>query len=133
MSRVRTSPLPPLTPGYDTWGPGGRWGGSGENDRGDNNFLGDGTNDHQLTEQWADTSVQRAEVSTSLAITKPNHTENNNQSEVSIFFTPLETMLCSNGLGDSQAVQLRRARRAGTAAAGTLGKRLSVSPRSAKR
>ena len=60
------NPLPPLTPGYDTWGLGGRWGGGGENDR-DDNFPGDGTNDHQPTEQWADTSVQRAEVSTTSA------------------------------------------------------------------
>jgi len=74
-SRTRMRPFP-VTPYYDTRTPGRRWGD-------DYNFPGGGINNHQPTEQWASTSVQQAEASTSLAAAKPNFTENSNQSEVS--------------------------------------------------
>ena len=84
VSAVRTNPLPPVTPDFDTSGPGGHWG---------DYSPGGGISYHQPTEQWTDASVQRADASTSLAVAKPNNTENNNQSEVSNFL-PLQK-LCS--------------------------------------
>ena len=50
------------------------------------------------------TSVQQVETQTSLAAAKPKHTENYARSKVSIFFTPLEIVLCSNGIDSSQTV-----------------------------
>ena len=50
-----------------------------------------------------DTSVQQK--STSLAPTKPKNTENNSRPEVSRVFTPLEIVLCSNGIDGGQALQ----------------------------
>ena len=42
----------------------------------------------------------------SLAAAKPIYTENHHQSKVSKYFTPLEIVLCSNGLDNGHAVRL---------------------------
>ena len=84
ISVARTDPLPPVTPDYDTSGRGGHW---------SDYSLGSEIGYHQPTEQWAGASVQRVDASTSLAVAKPNNTENNNRSEVSNFL-PLQK-LCS--------------------------------------
>ena len=54
MPRLRTIPLPPITPGSDNY---------------------------QSTQKWADASARQA--STSLAVAKPIYTEDGDQSEVS--------------------------------------------------
>lgn len=62
-----------------------------------------GSNHHQFA-QWRDTSNQEVEVLTSLAAAKPNIIENEMQSEVSEFFTPLKIMLYNDGLNSSQTL-----------------------------
>jgi len=99
--RLGKIPLPPVDPYYDD---GGLNGGDG-----DGTFPGGGTNDHQSIEQQT-ALAQLAEGITSLALAKPSYTENNIQSEVSRIFTPLEIVLYINGLDNSQAVWLPRAR-----------------------
>lgn len=73
--RLRTIPLPPITPNDDTWGPGGVYG-DGDDDDDDNEIGGD------------DFTARDAEKSTSLAAAKPDNTENGTQSGVSLFFYP---------------------------------------------
>jgi len=61
---------------------------NGSNYGGDDNFLGGEVDDHQSTEQWTDNFAQQGEMSTSLAVAKPKHIENNSQSEVNHVFLP---------------------------------------------
>jgi len=70
--RLPPVPLPPVTHGHNGY----------------DNPLGGGDNIHQPAREWADGSPRDGETSMSLAVTKPNNTENGNQSEVSNFFYP---------------------------------------------
>ena len=75
---------------------------------GGENLPSDGLGNHRSTLEWTTTSAQEAELSTSLALTKPKTTHNNHQTEVSSIFTPPEIVLCADGLNRSQVAQLRR-------------------------
>jgi len=122
--RLRTIPLPFVTSDDITGGHGNPYDTTA--------FPGGGNNNHQSTQEWPDVSAQEAEASTSLASAKPTNTENNVQSEVSSIFTPLEIVLCNNGLGKSRAPRLPQAREAVSTAGRTLRRKPDSSPKSAK-
>lgn len=120
----------------DWYGNAGHFSGGDDNcdDEGNNNnFPGGAANNHQCIVEETEICVEEAEASTSLAPAKPKTRENNDQSEVSIIFTPLEIMLFNNGLDSSQAALLRWTRGAVTTALITTKEKDNASPRSAMR
>ena len=112
----RTIPLPPTSWGYLS-----------------DSYEAKDSDAHQFPLEGMGVSAQEAESSTSLAAAKPEIIENNDQSEVSNIFTPLEIMLYNNDLGSIRAVPLLPVRGAVTTAPETLKGNNSVSPRSATR
>ena len=74
----------------------------------DTKFPGGGNHHHSSNQQWTDALVREVESSTSLATTKPKHIQNDARSGVSIFSTPPEIVLYTNGFGNSQAVRRMR-------------------------
>jgi hypothetical protein len=103
---LSTAPVRPAESWFDEWCD---FSGGGDGcEEGNDDIPGGGFDNHQSTLEWTGDLAQKGEASTSLAPTKPNNIENENQLEVSSVFTPPEIVLYNDGLGSSLAVQLPR-------------------------
>ena len=122
-SRTQTVPLPPVTPSSETWGYGRNEGVDYDGEYGD--YPGGDPHSRQSIQLSTNGLAQEAELSTSLAVAKPKHRENETQSEVSFFFTPPKIMLSINGLDNSQVLRLPPVQGTVMTATGMLRKRAS--------